>query len=315
MYRRINCRLRDIGDNMPIIIPKGLPAYKSLSDEKIFVMDEARAVGQDIRPIEIAILNLMPTKETTETQLIRLLSNSPLQINVTLIKTDSYEPTHVSIGHMIRFYTSLDEIKKMKFDGMIVTGAPVETIPFEAVKYWNELEQIFDFADKNVTSTIYICWGAQAALYHKFKIAKQVLPDKLFGVYPAHAVVANDMLLKGMDDTFYIPTSRHTRIDEDALKKNPQIKVLAESDEAGVVIAKTVDNKSFFFTGHSEYDRFTLCNEYLRDLEKGLPIHKPVNYFLGDSLDKVDMKWRSTANLLFYNWLNYYVYQVTPFNL
>ncbi len=300
---------------MPIIIPKGLPAYKSLSDEKIFVMDEARAVGQDIRPIEIAILNLMPTKETTETQLIRLLSNSPLQINVTLIKTDSYESTHVSIGHMIRFYKSLDEIKKMKFDGMIVTGAPVETIPFEEVKYWNELEQIFDFADKNVTSTIYICWGAQAALYHKFKIAKQVLPDKLFGVYPAHAVVANDMLLKGMDDTFYIPTSRHTRIDEDALKKNPQIKVLAESDEAGVVIAKTVDNKSFFFTGHSEYDRFTLCNEYLRDLEKGLPIHKPVNYFLGDSLDKVDMKWRSTANLLFYNWLNYYVYQVTPFNL
>lgn len=300
---------------MPIIIPKGLPAYKSLSDEKIFVMDEARAVGQDIRPIEIAILNLMPTKETTETQLIRLLSNSPLQINVTLIKTDSYEPTHVSIGHMIRFYKSLDEIKKMKFDGMIVTGAPVETIPFEEVKYWNELEQIFDFADKNVTSTIYICWGAQAALYHKFKIAKQVLPDKLFGVYPAHAVVANDMLLKGMNDIFYIPTSRHTRIDETALKNTPQIKVLAESDEAGVMIAKTVDNKSFFFTGHSEYDRFTLCNEYLRDLEKGLHIHKPVNYFLGDSLDKVDMKWRSTANLLFYNWLNYYVYQVTPFNL
>ena len=300
---------------MPIIIPKGLPAYKSLSDEKIFVMDEARAVGQDIRPIEIAILNLMPTKETTETQLIRLLSNSPLQINVTLIKTDSYEPTHVSIGHMIRFYKSLDEIKKMKFDGMIVTGAPVETIPFEEVKYWNELEQIFDFADKNVTSTIYICWGAQAALYHKFGIKKENLPQKLFGVYPTHASVANDMLLKGMDDTFYIPTSRHTCIDEIALKNTPKIKVLAESDEAGVMIAKTVDNKSFFFTGHSEYDRFTLCNEYLRDLEKGLPIHKPVNYFLGDSLDKVDMKWRSTANLLFYNWLNYYVYQVTPFNL
>lgn len=300
---------------MPIIIPKGLPAYKSLSDEKIFVMDEARAVGQDIRPIEIAILNLMPTKETTETQLIRLLSNSPLQINVTLIKTDSYEPTHVSIGHMIRFYKSLDEIKKMKFDGMIVTGAPVETIPFEEVKYWNELEQIFDFADKNVTSTIYICWGAQAALYHKFGIKKENLPQKLFGVYPTHASVANDMLLKGMDDTFYIPTSRHTCIDEIALKNTPKIKVLAESDEAGVMIAKTVDNKSFFFTGHSEYDRFTLLNEYVRDLEKGLPIQKPVNYFAGDSLDKVDMKWRSTANLLFYNWLNYYVYQVTPFNL
>ena len=251
---------------MPIIIPKGLPAYKSLSDEKIFVMDEARAVGQDIRPIEIAILNLMPTKETTETQLIRLLSNSPLQINVTLIKTDSYEPTHVSIGHMIRFYKSLDEIKKMKFDGMIVTGAPVETIPFEEVKYWNELEQILDFADKNVTSTIYICWGAQAALYHKFKIAKQVLPDKLFGVYPAHAVVANDMLLKGMDDTFYIPTSRHTRIDEDALKKNPQIKVLAESAEAGVVIAKTVDNKSFFFTGIPQRFRKRFAHSQTRQL-------------------------------------------------
>lgn len=300
---------------MPIIIPKGLPAYKSLSDEKIFVMDEARAVGQDIRPIEIAILNLMPTKETTETQLIRLLSNSPLQINVTLIKTDSYEPTHVSIGHMIRFYKSLDEIKKMKFDGMIVTGAPVETIPFEEVKYWNELEQIIDFADRNVTSTIYICWGAQAALYHKFGIKKENLPQKLFGVYPVHASVANDMLLKGMDDTFYIPTSRHTCIDEIALKNTPQIKVLAESDEAGVMIAKTVDNKSFFFTGHSEYDRFTLLNEYVRDHEKGLPIQKPVNYFAGDSLDKVDMKWRSTANLLFYNWLNYYVYQVTPFAL
>lgn len=300
---------------MPIIIPKGLPAYKSLSDEKIFVMDEARAVGQDIRPIEIAILNLMPTKETTETQLIRLLSNSPLQINVTLIKTDSYEPTHVSIGHMIRFYKSLDEIKKMKFDGMIVTGAPVETIPFEEVKYWKELEQIFDFADKNVTSTIYICWGAQAALYHKFGIKKENLPQKLFGVYPTHASVANDMLLKGMDDTFYIPTSRHTCIDEIALKNTSKIKVLAESDEAGVMIAKTVDNKSFFFTGHSEYDRFTLLNEYVRDLEKGLPIQKPVNYFAGDSLEKVDMKWRSTANLLFYNWLNYYVYQVTPFNL
>lgn len=300
---------------MPIIIPNQLPAYKILSDEKIFVMDETRATRQDIRPIEIAILNLMPTKETTETQLIRLLSNSPLQINVTLIKTDSYEPTHVSIGHMIRFYKSLDEIKQMKFDGMIVTGAPVETIPFEDVKYWKELEQIFDFADKNVTSTIYICWGAQAALYHKFGIKKRNLPQKLFGIYPAHAVVENDMLLKGMDDTFYIPTSRHTEIDEEALRKVQSVKILAESPQAGVAIAKTIDNKSFFFTGHSEYDRFTLKSEYLRDLEKGLSISKPVNYFLDDSLDNVDMKWRSAANLLFYNWLNYYVYQVTPFNL
>lgn len=300
---------------MPIVIPRGLPAFENLQSEKIFVMDKKRAVGQDIRPIEIAILNLMPTKETTETQLIRLLSNSPLQINVTLIKTDTYAPTHVTDDHMNRFYKSLDEIKKMKFDGMIVTGAPVETLPFEEVKYWHELEQIIDFADKNVTSTIYICWGAQAALYHKFGIGKHMLDKKLFGIFPTHAVVKNDMLLKGMDDTFYIPSSRHTSVDEIALRENPDIKILAEGEESGVAIAKTLDNKSFFFTGHSEYDRYTLRNEYLRDLEKGLPIERPKNYFATDDIDKVDMKWRSTANLLFYNWLNYYVYQVTPYNL
>lgn len=300
---------------MPIVIPRGLPAFESLQSEKIFVMDNKRAVGQDIRPIEIAILNLMPTKETTETQLMRLLSNSPLQINVTLIKTDTYAPTHVADDHMTRFYKSLDEIKKMKFDGMIVTGAPVETLPFEEVKYWQELEQIIDFADKNVTSTIYICWGAQAALYHKFGINKHMLDKKLFGIFPTHAVVKNDMLLKGMDDTFYIPSSRHTAIDETALRENPNIKILAEGEETGVAIAKTLDNKSFFFTGHSEYDRYTLRNEYLRDLEKGLSIERPKNYFANDDVDKVDMKWRSTANLLFYNWLNYYVYQVTPYHL
>ncbi len=300
---------------MPIVIPRGLPAFESLQSEKIFVMDNKRAVGQDIRPIEIAILNLMPTKETTETQLMRLLSNSPLQINVTLIKTDTYAPTHVADDHMTRFYKSLDEIKKMKFDGMIVTGAPVETLPFEEVKYWHELEQIIDFADKNVTSTIYICWGAQAALYHKFGINKHILDKKLFGIFPTHAVVKNDMLLKGMDDTFYIPSSRHTAIDETALRENPNIKILAEGDETGVAIAKTLDNKSFFFTGHSEYDRYTLRNEYLRDLEKGLSIERPKNYFANDDVDKVDMKWRSTADLLFYNWLNYYVYQVTPYHL
>ena len=300
---------------MPIVIPRGLPAFESLQSEKIFVMDNKRAVGQDIRPIEIAILNLMPTKETTETQLMRLLSNSPLQINVTLIKTDTYAPTHVADDHMTRFYKSLDEIKKMKFDGMIVTGAPVETLPFEEGKYWHELEQMIDFADKNVTSTIYICWGAQAALYHKFGINKHMLDKKLFGIFPTHAVVKNDMLLKGMDDTFYIPSSRHTAIDETALRENPNIKILAEGEETGVAIAKTLDNKSFFFTGHSEYDRYTLRNEYLRDLEKGLPIERPKNYFATDDVDKVDMKWRSTANLLFYNWLNYYVYQVTPYHL
>ncbi len=303
---------------MPIIIPKDLPAYERLTSEKIFVMDEARAYSQDIRQIEILILNLMPTKVETETQLLRLLGNSPLQINVTFLQTATYKATHVTDDHMERFYTTFDKIKDRKFDGMIVTGAPIEQIPFEEVQYWKELEVIMDYAKENVTSTIYICWGAQAALYHFFGVQKKLLPKKLFGIYPCHAIVQNDMLLKGMDDTFYIPNSRHTAIDENDVYGNPNLKVLANSVEAGIVIAKTHDNKSFFFTGHAEYDRYTLRNEYLRDLNKGLPIEKPINYFTkkcGEDLEDVDMKWKSTANLLFYNWLNYYVYQVTPYIL
>lgn len=299
---------------MPIIIPKDLPAYKNLTDEKIFIMDTQRAGNQDIRPIEIAILNLMPTKEVTETQLLRLLGNSPLQVNVTLINTATYKSTHVSENHMSKFYKSLDEVKKMKFDGMIVTGAPVETMPFEDVKYWTEFTEIVDFAKSNVTSTMYICWGAQAGLYHMFGIDKIELPEKLFGVFKTRAVVENDMLLKGMDDVFYIPSSRHTKVDENALRANKNIKILAESDDAGIQIAKTHDNKSFFCTGHAEYDRYTLQKEYLRDVDKGLDIKMPVNYFVDGDITKVDMKWKSTANLLFYNWLNYYVYQVTPFD-
>ena len=300
---------------MPIIISKELPAYEVLRGEKIFVMDSVRAVTQDIRPLEVAIVNLMPTKEVTETQLMRLLGNTPLQVNIHLIGTASYKSTHVSEAHMHKFYRSIDEVRGMKFDGMIVTGAPVETIPFEEVKYWDELVSIMDFARENVTSTIYICWGAQAALYHFYGIGKQLLPKKLFGIYPTYATQENDMLLKGMDDTFYIPHSRHTRIDEDAVRKCPHIKVLAVSPEAGIAIAKTHDNRSFFFTGHAEYDRFTLKNEYERDLAKGLEIDPPKDYFVNDDLGVVDMKWRSTANLLFYNWLNYYVYQVTPFEI
>ncbi|MEG2540749.1 MAG: homoserine O-succinyltransferase [Clostridia bacterium] len=300
---------------MPIIIPKDLPAHQILTREKIFIMDSERAGNQDIRPIELAILNLMPTKEETETQLLRLLGNSPLQVNVTLINTASYQAKHVSTDHMQKFYKSLDEVKKMKFDGMIVTGAPVETIPFEDVLYWNEMTEIMDFAREHVTSTIYICWGAQAALYHFFGINKRELGKKLFGIFGAHAVVENDMLLKGMDDTFYIPNSRYTNIDEKAVRACRDIKILAESKEAGIAIAKTHDNRSFFFTGHSEYDRDTLLKEYLRDVNKGLDIEKPQNYFVGDSIEKIDMTWKSTANLLFYNWLNYYVYQVTPFKL
>ncbi len=300
---------------MPIIIPKDLPAHDVLTREKIFVMDSARAVEQDIRPIEIAILNLMPTKEVTETQLIRLLSNTPLQVNITLINTASYRSTHASDDHMSRFYCTLKEAKNKKFDGMIVTGAPVETIPFEEVKYWKELTEVIDFAKQNVTSTIYICWGAQASLYYQFGIGKKDLPEKKFGVFPTRAVVENDLLLKGMDDTFYIPHSRHTEVDEDALYACKDVKVLAVSDEAGVCIAKTPDNKSFFFTGHAEYDRETLLGEYLRDLNKGMDIKAPKNYFSNEKELKVDMKWKSTANLLFYNWLNYYVYQVTPYVL
>ncbi|HKL94268.1 MAG TPA: homoserine O-succinyltransferase [Clostridia bacterium] len=299
---------------MPIIIPKDLPAYDSLKKEKIFVMDENRAGKQDIRPIEIAILNLMPTKVETETQLVRLLSNSPLQIKITFINTASYTPTHTSVDHMQKFYCNLEEVKQRKFDGMIITGAPVETLEFEDVAYWNELVEIMDFADKKVTSTIYICWGAQAALYHHFGIKKLPLEKKLFGVFPTTANVQHDMLLKGMDDVFYIPNSRHTRIDENAVRETKELKILAEGSENGIAIIKTHDNKKFFLTGHSEYDRDTLKSEYLRDLDKGLDIDAPRNYFIGGS-KRVNMSWKSTANLLFYNWLNYYVYQVTPFAL
>ena len=299
---------------MPIIIPKDLPAYKILNKEKIFVMDKDRAGKQDIRPIEIAIVNLMPTKEETETQLVRLLSNSPLQVNITFIQTATYKPTHVSGDHMERFYRSLADVKNQKFDGMIITGAPVENMPFEQVDYWKELVEIFDFADKNVTSTIYICWGAQAALYYHFGIDKNPLPQKMFGIFQTKAVVEHDMLLKGMDDVFFVPNSRHTEANQEAIEKCEKLKILARSDEAGIAILKTHDNKKFFFMGHSEYDRFTLKKEYERDINKGLKIDKPKNYFIGDSLE-VNMSWRSTANLLFYNWLNYYVYQVTPFVL
>lgn len=298
---------------MPIIIPKDLPAYNKLKDEKVFVIDSDRAIGQDIRPIEIAIVNLMPTKEVTETQILRLIANTPLQVNVTFVKTDTYIPRHVSKEHMGRFYKSFDEIRNLKFDGMIVTGAPVENLPFEQVAYWDEFEQIVRFSKENVTSTIFICWGAQAALYSMFGIGKVDLGRKLFGVFPSYAAVQGEPLLKGADDVFYIPNSRYTAIDEKIAKDF--IKVLAYSDEAGISIAKTVDNKSFFFMGHSEYDRYTLRDEYLRDKEKNIPIDKPQNYFIGDCCDRVDMKWKSTANLLFHNWLNYYVYQVTPYYL
>lgn len=300
---------------MPIVIPKAIPAFSTLKKENVFVMAKKRAEAQDIRPIEIAIVNLMPTKIETETQLIRLLANTPLQVNLTLVRTASYKGTNVSGDHLERFYKTFDQIKDNRYDGMIITGAPVETLDFNDVLYWNELKEIMDFADKKVTSTIYICWGAQAALYHYFGIGKNPLPEKLFGVFKNHAVTQFDPLLKGLNDTFSIPHSRHTSIDEKAVRENKKLIVVAEGDECGLSIVKTKDDRKFFFFGHSEYDRETLKTEYLRDKDKGLRIAPPKNYFIDGDINRINMSWNSTGNLLFYNWLNYYVYQVTPYSL
>ena len=300
---------------MPIVIPKAIPAFSTLKKENVFVMAKKRAEAQDIRPIEIAIVNLMPTKIETETQLIRLLANTPLQVNLTLVRTASYKGTNVSGDHLERFYKTFDQIKDNRYDGMIITGAPVETLDFNDVLYWNELKEIMDFADKKVTSTIYICWGAQAALYHYFGIGKNPLPEKLFGVFKNHAVTQFDPLLKGLNDTFSIPHSRHTSIDEKAVRENKKLIVVAEGDECGLSIVKTKDDRKFFFFGHSEYDRETLKTEYLRDKDKGLRIAPPKNYFVDGDINRINMSWNSTGNLLFYNWLNYYVYQVTPYSL
>ena len=299
---------------MPIVIPKALPAYKILSEENIFVMGDVRAETQDIRPIELAIVNLMPTKIETETQLLRLVSNSPLQVKVTLIKTDSYTPTHVSGTHLTRFYKTFDEVKEKRFDGLIITGAPVETLDFEEVKYWKELTEIMDWAEKAVTSTLFICWGAQAGLYYHYGIKKYLLPKKLFGIYPNNAVAPYDPLLKGMDDEFNIPMSRHTEIDQTAVLNHPDLAVLACGKECGISIIKSRDDRKIFLTGHSEYDRDTLHKEYRRDVDKGDPIEPPVNYYT-ERGDAVNMSWKSAANLIFYNWLNYYVYQVTPYDI
>ena len=256
----------------------------------------------------------MPTKVETETQFMRLLSNSPLQVNVTLIYTESYKSKNTAAAHLERFYKRFDDIKDKHFDGMIITGAPVETLPFEEVAYWEALKKLFDFADKNVTSTIYICWGAQAALYYYYGIEKYLLPTKLFGVFPHRKDKdLHDPLLKGIDDVFYIPHSRHTAVDLGKVKACPDIAVLSESEATGLSIAKSKDNKKIFLTGHMEYDRDTLKAEYERDVAKGLPIAPPVNYFTDAACTEVRVTWSSAANLFYTNWLNYYVYQVTPF--
>lgn len=298
---------------MPIVIPEDIPAYSKLLGENIFVMNDKRAFSQDIRPLEIAILNLMPTKVETETQFMRLLSNSPLQVNITLVATKTYKSKNTTAEYLDKFYKNFDDIKDKHFDGMIITGAPVETMAFEDVKYWEELKAIFDFADKNVTSTIYICWGAQAALYYHYGITKSVLPAKVFGVFPHTKSEIHEPLFKGIDDVFYIPHSRHTTVDSNAIKKVKDLIVLSETEATGVSVLKSRDNKKIFLTGHMEYDRDTLKNEYERDLNKGMDIKAPLNYFSDEEKRTVNVKWSSTANLFYTNWLNYYVYQVTPF--
>lgn len=296
---------------MPIVIPKDIPAFDILEKENIFVMTPDRSIHQDIRPLDILVLNLMPTKIETETQFSRLLSNTPLQVNLTFLVTQTHTAKHTPKSHLDKFYTTFDKIKNKKFDGMIVTGAPVENLEYEDVEYWNELKQIFDYADKNVTSTIYICWGAQAALKHFYGINKELLPEKLFGVYPHRKTVKFEVLLNGIDDLFYIPQSRHTKIKDEDILNCEDLIPLCKSDEAGITIMKSKNSKRLFILGHLEYDKFTLKNEYERDLNKGLPIKEPINYFNNGD---VDVLWRSTANILFSNWLNYYVYQVTPYS-
>ncbi|MBQ8351110.1 MAG: homoserine O-succinyltransferase [Clostridia bacterium] len=299
---------------MPIIIPQDIPAYTTLAGENIFVMHEGRAATQDIRPIEIAILNLMPTKIETETQLIRLLSNSPLQIHVTLVGTESYVGKNTPLQHLQRFYKTFHEIKHQRFDGMIITGAPVEQMPFEEVKYWPELCEIMDFVKTNVQSTIFICWGAQAALHYYYGLEKIDLDKKLFGVFPHRKYTQFDPLLKGTDEEFFIPHSRHTTMTAAELSKAKEIIVLAGSEEIGPSVARSRDGRQIFFMGHMEYDRDTLKKEYERDLRKGLPIEPPKNYFRDVAKTLILPNWMSTANMIYSNWLNYYVYQVTPYN-
>lgn len=300
---------------MPIVIPRELPAHDILTDENIFVMGKKRAYSQDIRPIRIAIVNLMPTKIQTETQLLRLLGNTPLQVEVTLLRTASYEPKNVKREHLSSFYKTFYEIKDKKFDGMIITGAPVENLEFEDVSYWKELEDIMEYTKENVTSTFHICWGAQAGLYHHFGINKYRLPRKLFGIFKHDTNIKKIKLLRGFDDIFYAPHSRHTEVRTEDIIKVDDLEILAHSEEAGANIISAFDGKYIFVTGHLEYDRDTLKDEYIRDLKKGLDIKVPENYFPDDDPAKIPkVIWRAHANLLFSNWLNYYVYQETPYD-
>lgn len=301
---------------MPIQIPNNLPAAGTLQQENIFVMTHNRAESQDIRPLEIVLLNLMPTKIATETQFSRLLGNTPLQVNLELMHTRTHQSKNTSQEHLLSFYKSFDELKHRKFDGMVITGAPVENMEFEDVDYWQELTQIMEWSKTNVHSTIHICWGAQAGLYYHYGVPKHPLPQKLFGVYPHQAEYKRSILMRGFDDVFWVPHSRHTTIFREDVEKIPGLKILASSEEAGIYAMMSKEGRQIFITGHSEYDPNTLRTEYERDKKLGLPIQPPANYF-PDNDDTKDpiVLWRGHANLLFSNWLNYFVYQTTPYDI
>ena len=303
---------------MPIKVQTNLPAIKILEGENIFVMPEERAMAQDIRPLKIVILNLMPTKVVTETQLLRLLGNSPLQVDIELLQMATHKSKNTSRRHLTTFYKTFDEIKSQKFDGMIITGAPVEQLDFEEVDYWDELCEILDWSKKNVYSVLHICWGAQAGLYHRYGIRKYEFKEKLSGIFEHNILNPLHPLLRGFDDKFYLPHSRYTGVvEEDVYNyENPKIEILAKSDKAGVSIIGKKNGRAFYVLGHAEYDRETLANEYFRDINKGLEIKVPENYFPNDDPTRVPpMTWRSSASLLFSNWLNYDVYQQTPYDL
>ena len=300
---------------MPLNLPKGLPAIELLKKEHIFVMDDLRASQQDIRPLKVVLLNLMPIKITTETDLVRVLTNSPLQVELDFLKLSTHTSKNTPIEHLMAFYKEFDEIKKNNYDGMIITGAPVELLDFDDVNYWDEMKRIFDWAHEHVTSTLYICWGAQAGLNYFHGIPKYNLPEKQFGVFRHTVLDRGEPLFRGFDDEFYVPHSRNTENRKEDILACPDLKLLSTSDESGVYIAMARGGREIFITGHSEYSPNTLHNEYIRDVEKGVGIKIPQNYYKDDDPTKPPMvRWRAHANLLFTNWLNYYVYQQTPYN-
>ena len=301
---------------MPLNLPDKLPAIELLKQENIFVMDQSRAVGQDIRPLKIVVLNLMPLKITTETDMVRLLSNSPLQVEILFMKIKSHTSKNTPIEHMKAFYTDFELMRDQKFDGMIVTGAPVEQMEFEEVTYWNEITSIFDWARTHVTSTLFICWAAQAGLYHYYGVPKYPLKEKMFGIFKHHALAPQHPIFRGFDDEFYVPHSRHTEVRKEDILKVPQLTLLSESERAGVHLVMARGGREFFVTGHSEYSPLTLDTDYRRALSTGLAIPMPEGYYIDDDPQKgVRVRWRAHANLLFSNWLNYYVYQETPYRI